>query len=44
VAAYGFLFTLLMLWVINKITRVHVSEKEEVEGLDLIEIGEVAYL
>jgi Amt family ammonium transporter len=44
VAAYGFLFTLLMLWVINKITPVHVSEKEELEGLDLIEHGEVAYL
>jgi ammonium transporter, Amt family len=44
VAAYGFLFTLLMLWVINKITPVRVSEKEEMEGLDLIEHGEVAYL
>ena len=44
VAAYGFLFTLLMLWVINKITPVRVSEKEEAEGLDLIEHGEVAYL
>ena len=44
VAAYCFLFTLLMLWIINKITRVRVSEKEELEGLDLIEHGEVAYL
>jgi Amt family ammonium transporter len=44
VAAYGFLFTLIMLWIINKITPVRVSEKEEVEGLDLIEHGEVAYL
>ncbi|HUW40249.1 MAG TPA: ammonium transporter [Rectinemataceae bacterium] len=44
VAAYGFLFTLGMLWVINRITPVRVTEKEEVEGLDLIEHGEVAYL
>ncbi|HTX72377.1 MAG TPA: ammonium transporter [Rectinemataceae bacterium] len=44
VAAYGFLFTLGMLWVINKITPVRVTEKEELEGLDLMEHGEVAYL
>jgi Amt family ammonium transporter len=44
VAIYGFLFTLGMLWVINKITPVRVSVKEEMDGLDLIEHGEVAYL
>jgi len=44
VAAWGFFFTLAMLWVINKVTRVRVSEKEEVEGLDFVEHGEVAYL
>ena len=44
VAAWGFLFTLGMLWVVNKVTRVRVSEKEEVEGLDFVEHGEVAYL
>ncbi len=44
VAAWGFFFTLGMLWIINKVTRVRVSEKEEVEGLDFVEHGEVAYL
>ncbi|HUX38329.1 MAG TPA: ammonium transporter [Rectinemataceae bacterium] len=44
VAAWGFLFTMGMLWIINRITPVRVSEKEEMEGLDLIEHGEVAYL
>jgi ammonia channel protein AmtB len=33
-----------MLWLIDKITPVHVTEKEEREGLDLIEHGETAYL
>ncbi len=44
VAAWGFFFTLGMLWIINKVTLVRVSEKEEVEGLDFVEHGEVAYL
>ena len=43
-AAYGFLFTLLMLWLINKITKVRVSDKEELAGLDLLEHGETAYI
>ncbi len=43
-ASYAFLFTLFMLWVINKITTVRVSEQAEVEGLDESEHGENAYL
>ena len=43
-AAYAFLFTILMLWVINRITTVRVSEKEELAGLDMVEHGEEAYI
>ncbi len=43
-AVYAFLFTLGMLWLINKVTRVRVTKKEETEGLDLGEHGETAYL
>jgi Amt family ammonium transporter len=43
-AAYAFGFTLLMLWLINKVTKVRVSEKEEMAGLDMEEHGEVAYV
>ena len=43
-ALYAFLFTLAMLWLINKVTKVRVSEKEELAGLDMIEHGEEAYI
>ena len=43
-AAYSFVIALVALWVINKITRVHVSEGEEELGLDTAELGERAYL
>ncbi len=43
-AAYAFLFTYVALWVINKITRVHVAENEEEVGLDSAQLGENAYL
>jgi ammonium transporter, Amt family len=43
-AAYAFAFTLFMLWVINKITKVRVSEKVEIAGLDMAELGEEAYV
>jgi len=43
-AVYAFAFTLIMLWVINKVTTVRVSEKEEMAGLDMAEHGEEAYL
>jgi len=43
-AAYAFLFTYCMLWVINKFMAVRTSEKEEAAGLDEIEFGETAYL
>ena len=33
-----------MLWIINKITAVRVSEKEEESGLDIEEFGETAYI
>ena len=43
-AAYSFLIAFAALWVINKITRVHVAEGEEEVGLDTAELGEHAYL
>ncbi|MFA5419912.1 MAG: ammonium transporter [Bacteroidales bacterium] len=42
-SAYAFLFTYLMLVVINKITKVKVSEEEEAMGLDYSLHGENAY-
>jgi Amt family ammonium transporter len=43
-AVYAFLFTIVMLWVINKITPVRVSQQEETDGLDEGQHGESAYL
>ncbi|MBN2790240.1 MAG: ammonium transporter [Candidatus Delongbacteria bacterium] len=43
-AIYAFLFTLFMLWIVNKITDVRVSEEEENSGLDEGQHGETAYL
>jgi ammonium transporter, Amt family len=40
---YAFLFTYVMLWVINKFTRVRTSEGEEEKGLDQSLHGEIAY-
>jgi Amt family ammonium transporter len=42
-AVYAFLFTYFMLWVINKITPVRVSEAEEIAGLDVSQHQEDAY-
>ncbi|MDR1846490.1 MAG: ammonium transporter, partial [Bacteroidales bacterium] len=42
-AIYAFVFTYVMLWIINKITPVRVSEKAELEGLDFSIHGEKAY-
>ncbi len=42
-AAYAFIFTYVMLIIINYITRVKVSEQEEVVGLDESLHGEKAY-
>ncbi len=42
-AAYAFVFTYVMLIVINFITRVKVTEQEEIEGLDVSLHGEQAY-
>lgn len=42
-AVYGFVFTYAILWIINKITPVRVSEKEEIEGIDTAILGENAY-
>jgi Amt family ammonium transporter len=41
-ASYAFIFTYLMLIVINKITRVKVSPEEEEMGLDAVYHGEIA--
>lgn len=43
-AIYAFLFTIVMLWMINKITPVRVSQQEENDGLDEGQHGESAYL
>jgi ammonium transporter, Amt family len=42
-SAYAFIFTYVMLALINRITRVRVSEEEEREGLDIAIHGEQAY-
>lgn len=42
-SAYGFIFTYLMLAIINKFTPVRVSEEEERAGLDEALHGETAY-
>jgi Amt family ammonium transporter len=42
-SAYGFLFTYGLLWLINKVTPVRVSEDAERKGLDITEHGERAY-
>ena len=42
-AIYAFLFTYVMLWIINKITRVRVSESVEDIGIDAGLHGEMAY-
>jgi len=41
---YAFFFTYGMLWAINKLTPVKVTEEEEKEGLDASEHGEEAYI
>lgn len=42
-SAYAFIFTYIMLILINRITRVRVSEAEELTGLDIAIHGEQAY-
>ena len=41
-AAYAFMFTLIVLRVVDLITPVHVGAEEE-RGLDAAELGEAAY-
>ncbi len=43
VGAYCFIFTYGMLWLINFVTPVKVTESDEVEGLDMAQLGEIAY-
>jgi Amt family ammonium transporter len=43
-AIYAFLFTYIMLWVINKISAVKVTPAEEDKGLDESQHGETAYV
>jgi Amt family ammonium transporter len=40
---YAFIFTYVMLAIINKITPVRVSEQEEIQGIDIAIHGEKAY-
>ncbi len=42
-SAYAFIFTYIMLALINRVTRVRVSEDEEAQGLDISIHGEKAY-
>jgi Amt family ammonium transporter len=42
-SVYGFGFTYVMLWLINKVTPVRVTEEQERKGLDLTLHGEQAY-
>lgn len=42
-AAYAFIFTYIMLFFINKVTRVRVKSEDEDLGLDLSILGEKAY-
>jgi Amt family ammonium transporter len=41
---WAFVFTYVMLWIIDRITPVRVSEEHEEIGLDEAELGETAYL
>ncbi len=43
-AVYAFLFTYGSLWVIDKITPIRVPAEGEMEGLDIYEHGEEAYI
>ncbi|NLO91940.1 MAG: ammonium transporter, partial [Elusimicrobia bacterium] len=43
-AVYAFVFTYVMLYLINKVTPVKTSESDENSGLDEAQHGEVAYL
>lgn len=43
-SAYAFVFTYIMLALINKITPVKVSENDEMLGLDESQHGEIAYI
>ena len=43
-SAWAFIFTLVMLWLINRITPVRVTEAHEQVGLDEALHGEVAYI
>jgi ammonium transporter, Amt family len=42
-SVYAFIFTYVMLALINRVTRVRVSEEEERQGLDISMHGETAY-
>ena len=42
-SVYGFVFTYILLWLINKITPVRVSEQTEIDGIDFAIHGERAY-
>ncbi len=44
VSAYAFLFSWIMLWLINRFVRVRTTESEESEGLDITLHGERAYI
>jgi len=43
-AAYGFLFTYAMLWIISKFMKVRITAEEEEKGLDETLHGETAYV
>ncbi|HET6401361.1 MAG TPA: ammonium transporter [Candidatus Kapabacteria bacterium] len=43
-SVWAFTFTYVMLWLIDKVTRVRVPEEHQIVGLDEILHGEIAYL
>ena len=42
-AVYPFILTYIILWVIDKTMHLRVSEEEQRKGLDMEELGEIAY-
>jgi Amt family ammonium transporter len=43
VCTYAFVFSYVMLWIINFVTPVKVTKEEEIAGLDSSLLGEIAY-
>ena len=42
-AVYPFILTYIILWVLDKTMQLRVPEEEQIKGLDIEELGEIAY-